>query len=316
MFSYLFRTVLLSFSIFWRMVLVIPFYITFAACFAFGALFVPVSGLVIFAAVGNTALAVLALTAIIAIAFTMISIIANIIAIRAGLSARDAWGLPDFVRLLKVGFQYSVFHTFVALFVLGLAGGVLIVLHLSGVVSGMVEVNKINPNDLTTLLNLHPAVLSIVGVATLILYVILAAMQTPLAAAAHGVTMKAHQPDFFYGFGDRFILQFIIVVVTNTGLALLQVYNLIAAIPLVLYQVIAGEGLPPAVTAAFRSMDVVLTVGGILLFGIWLFSLLNAAATQSYLDLRARREAEASAVIVAQRADPNDLRNLRDSRMR
>ncbi len=316
MFSYLFRTFTLSLSIFWRMVLVLPFYITFAVCVAFGALFVPVSGLLIAAAVGATAFAIMALTAMIAIAFSMINIIANIIAIRAGLSARDAWGLPDFIRLIKVGFQYSLFHTFVALFVLGLAGGVLIVLHLSGVVAGMAEVNKIDPNDLTTLLNLHPAVLTIVGVATLILYIILAAMQTPLAAAAHGVTMKAHQPDFFYGFGDRFVIQFIIVVVTNTGLAVLQIFNLLAAIPLLLYAIIAGDGVPPAVSAAFGSWEVVLTVGGILLFGIWLFSLLNAAATQSYLDLRARREAEDSAVVIAQRADPNDLRNLRDSRMR
>jgi hypothetical protein len=316
MFTYIFRTFILSFSIFWRMVLVIPVYITFATCFAFGALFVPMSGLMIAAVAGLTALAILAMTAIMTIAFTMISVIANIIAIRAGLSARDAWGPPDFIRLLKVGFQYSVFHTFVALFVLGLAGGALIVLHLSGVVVGMAELNKINPNDPVSLSSLHPAVLVIVGLAVLILYVIMAAMQTPLAAAAHGVNMKAHQPDFFYGFGDRFVIQFIIVVVTNTALMVLQVYNLIAAIPIVLYATIAGDGVPPEVRVAFGSMETVLAVGGLLLFGIWLISLLNAAATQSYLDLAGRRAAAAAEVVVAQRIDPDTLRDLRQSRMR
>jgi hypothetical protein len=316
MLSYLFRTLMLSLSIFWRMVLVIPVYITFATCFAFGALFIPLSGLMIAAVAGLTAPALLAMTALLLIAFTMISVIANIIAIRAGLSARDAWGPPDFIRLLKVGFQYSLFHTLASLFILGLATGALIVLHLSGVVEGMAELNRINPNDLTTLQNLHPAVLTIAGLASLILYIIMAAMQTPLAAAAHGVNMKAHQPDFFHGFGDRFIIQFIIVVVTNTALMVLQVYNLIAAIPFVLYAIIAGDGVPPHVRVAFASMDTVLVVGGLMLFGIWLISLLNAAATQSYLDLTRRRAAAEAVVVAAQRADPDELRGLRQSRMR
>ncbi len=316
MFSYLFRTFTLSLSIFWRMVLVIPVYVTVAISVAFGALFVPVSGLMIAGALGATAFAIIVTTALVAIVFTMVSIIANIIAIRAGLSARDAWGMPDLVRLIKVGFQYSLFHTFAALFVLSLAGGVLIVLHLTGVVVGMAEVNKINPNDPASLLALHPAVLTIVGIAAAILYIILAAMQTPLAAAAHGVTMKAHQPDFFYGFGDRFFVQLIVVVVTNTLLAVLQVYALIAAIPLVLLSLLNGDGLPVYVRVALQSTDGMLLTGGILLFGIWLFSLLNAAATQSYLDLAARREREATAVIVAQRADPDELRRLRDARMK
>jgi hypothetical protein len=295
---------------------VLPIYITFAVCFAFGLLFVPVSGLMIAAVAGAPAFAIITMTALIAIAFTMINIIANIIAIRAGLSARDAWGPPDFIRLLKVGFQYSLFHTLVALFVLGLAAGALIVLHLSGVVVGMAEVNKIDPNDPASLLTLHPAVLTITGVAFGVLYLILTAMQTPLAAAAHGVNMKAHQPDFFYGFGDRFLVQLPIVLGTNLAIGLLQIYNLIAAIPLVLFAIVAGDGIPPEVRAAFASPELLLIVGGLLLFGIWLISLLNAAATVSYLDLAARRMAEATAVVAARRADPDELRNLRQSRLK
>jgi hypothetical protein len=316
MFSYLFRTFTLSLSIFWRMVLVIPVYITFAACFAFGALFVPVSGLMIAAVAGATAFGIIGITALITIAFTMITMIANIIAIRAGLSARDAWGPPDFIRLLKVGFQYSLFHTLMALFMLGIAAGALIILHLSGVVVGMAEVNKINPNDPASLLNLHPSVLTIAGVAFAVLYVMLTAMQAPLAAASHGITLKAHQPDFFHGFGARFWVQLPIVVGANAGLGLLQVYNMIAAMPFVLYAVVAGDGLPPAVLAILSSPEDALQVGGILLFGIWLLSLQNAAATVAYLDFAARREAEETAVVVAQRADPDDLRNLRQSRMK
>ena len=111
-------------------------------------------------------------------------------------------------------------------------------------------------------------------------------------------------------------MQLPIVVGVNIGLGLLQVYNLIAAIPLLLYAVIAGDGLPPAVRAALTSPDIVLMTAGILLFGIWLFSLQNAAATVSYLDFTKQREAAATAVVVAQRADPDDLRNLRNSRMK
>ncbi len=316
MISYLIRTVGLSLSIFWRMVLVIPIYITFAICLAFGVLFVPVSGLVLAGALGATAFAIIIATALIAIAFTMITIIANIIAIRAGLSARDAWGPPDLIRLLKVGFQYSLFHTLVTLFVLGLAGGVLIVLHLSGIVVGLVELGKINPNDPASLLTLHPSVLVTAGVAVAVIYIVLTAMQTPLAAASHGVNMKAHQPDFFYGFGDRFLVQLPIVVATNMGLALLQVYNMIVALPFILLSVLNGDGIPAPLRLALGSVEQVLLAGGILLFGIWLLSLLNAAATVSYLDLAKRRLAEATAVVVAQRADPDDLRSLRQSRMK
>ncbi len=315
MFSYIFRTLILSLSIFWRMVLVMPFYITFAVCAAFGVLFVPISGLMIAGALGASAFAIILATALVAIAFTMINIIANIVAIRAGLSARDAWGLPDFIRLIKVGFQYSVFHTFVTLFILSFAAGALIVLHLTGTLDGMAEVSKISPNDPASLAALHPAVLAITGVAVVLMYIVLAAMQTPLAAASHGVTIKAHQPDFFYGFGDRFFIQFVIVVVTNILLTVLQIYTMLASIPLLLLSLLNGDGVAMAMFQAL-GVERAATVGGILLFGIWLFSLLNAAATQSYLDLVARREREAAVVVVAQRADPNDLRDLRASRMK
>jgi hypothetical protein len=286
------RSIPLSFSVFWRFLVVLP-------------LFAPIALAVV--------LSLSLILPFLAGVFSSIAMaFAALLAIRGGLQARGASLTPVFRRLLVSSIQWGLFET-VVYAVIGISIGLALWLATPFGPSELSDlVRQADPDVGLEFLTSSPAVLAIGLGGLCLIYGLSLSFSVPKAAAAYSAGEKVRPLDFFWGFGTSFFS--LAVVMIAAGVIALFSGALFGTAALVGYgfgHVVAWitQGRPPAMPAPGLAM-----LAGLALIQIWTYCWFYAACALAFLRQLDRVEAEPGAERIVPQAEPVDVRALRKSR--
>lgn len=287
------RSIPLSFSVFWRFLVVLP-------------LFLPVAGVLVL--VYSLFLPFLAaFFAQIAIAFAMM------LALRGAYQARGVSGVSVFGRLFVAALKWGFFEAFVYLligFAMALAFWALAVMDLEQIGALLASPE---PPALRDLLSASPVVLGIGIVGTGLIYGLSVAFMVPKAAAGYAAGNAAEPLDFFWGFGTGFVSLALVMLAAAaisylTGAMAGAAELLLHSVAVVSDWATGTEGDQPLPVAALALL------AGLVLLQIWTFCWTYAAAAEAFLQRHARIAEARAAERVLPLSDPEELRALRKSR--
>jgi len=298
------RTILLSLSVFWRMLIIMPLFFLIVGALSFAiAMYVPIIG--VFIASIMVAISVMFL---------------SFLCLRAGLAATAGVGPMDFGRLVAASIKYGLFLTIISGIAGLMASGIIAVLYKNGFRDAAAGLGQYYTTGASDLLSLNPAFLIGLGfyiIATSALY---AAMVIPMTATAAAKPGDA-KPDFFEGAGVNFIslvILFLIASILTTQLGaigkgvvfLFSMAELVMTGGLVEWaDAASSEGLELAGT-----ISELLVSFGFLMLAIWLYCLQYSGGVIAYLNFRDRVENTRQGRVRATQSDPEAARNLRKNR--
>ena len=315
---YILRAFPFSFAILWRYALVFP--IVFVVLAIYGGIAVLLALLL--------GLASPALAALVAMSFGLAaSVIPAMVGTRLGLQARGVRPRNNYIGLMGPAIGYGLFEGFCLLIVFAVSLGVL----LFSVSVSFPDMLKLaaQGNDVlfARLLEANaPATLAVIGVASLWMISIRAALLVPFAGASidKDPNGKPHTP--FYGFGSGFWSILILVILSYAGMALIgPVVGLIAGW--------AGYGdvltaAAAQVTDAATDREVAaigveffIAFGVFSLISLWIYSLQCAGAALVFLRHKQAYDMEFETYQDGQQKDldpimpKTDMRALLQSRM-
>lgn len=310
------RALPFSFSILWRMLLVLPFVAIFAVICWVVSLF-----MIMFFAVISPVVAIVLMIVVSIVTFSSVSILPTLVGMRLALESQGVQPKNTYGRLVLPTFGY------------GLIEGLLVVLVIVAfafvLASGspltfndiFMDPNGFSESDVAPILTENPSLFLIGFLGVFIaIAAIRAALLGPLAGASVGCDPDGQPHTPLYGFGSRFLSLLIVVIVAWSGLfvsgfviaALAGALGLEAEFQAMLLQ---SEMLIYTYDFSQLTWGVGLWIAFTILIWVWAQSYQAAGAAMAYLD----KTVVCKAIVVEQtqvaKMSDDDLRNLWKSRM-
>ena len=301
----------LSFAILWRFIIVLPFLLIFLAAYVtFTVVWGFFFGLI---SIFFTILLILALTFVMALIPTMVGT-------RLGLQAKGETVRGNYGGVFKAALGYGAFEAAARLVLTFGASGLVVLLtpDLTADNFWIVLAGTVEPA-----LNRETS-MSGSTIAFLITTLLFAALRAALLPAFAGAAGRGdpgsafHTP--FSGFGSSFIWLFLLIIITYILPFVLIPLGVLGVIEYGLTGPFVDRflALQPVLMGtqdyAFAMIDLYV-IGGIVIFGLWLFSLQCAGAVLAFSKRRVTYQAQKAADQEVERLDPDELRELVRSRM-
>ena len=304
MFAFFSRTTLLSFSVFFRMLIIMPFFFLIVGALLFAFIYyVPLLGPL-----------VAGITVSISIMFL------NFLCLRAGLAASVGVGQMDIGRLIGASIKYGLFLALISMFFGLLVAGFIAILQKYGFVNASSQMGILYSSGYSDLFALDPVFLLTIGFFFVATSAVYAAMVVPMAATA-AAEPEDTKLDFFGGAGSNFVpllILFLAISAISTGFGVLAkgFAFLFSALG---YAVTGGftEWTSAAASNGLilaGSMPELLIFFGFLMLAIWLYCLQYSGGVIAYLNHRQRDEDIRQERMHVAQSDPEVIRNLRKSR--
>ncbi len=311
MLSFLMRTFVLSFSIFWR---ALP-------CWAllFGILYA------LFSFLSSSPLIFLFL---LMLAFGTLAVYMIFVHIRSGLIVADEVTPTDLGKLFKRSFKFFRFYALIN----GIFGGLSLLMFYVASNLGIFDFELLenvifsgSDEDIMTFYAelMHPAAYAYFAFMQVLSQLFYGALAVPMAANAHACTPKGRDVEIFWGFGAKVIRMFLLNLVSGTLIvALVAVYVfLLLTMPifdgLTILQFEDIEDIAAPTNIASYAMLAALVLFPIAGF-VWMVSLWCAGATVCFMDHRDKLQAAKDFEMARVYEKPmsiDELRALRNSRM-
>lgn len=286
------RSIPLSFSVFWRFLVVLP-------------LFAPIALAVV--------LSLSLILPFLAGIFSSIAMtFAALLAIRGGMQARGVSLTPVFGRLMVSSIQWGLFETIVyAVIMISIGLALWLATPIDPSELGDV-VRQADPDVGLELLTSSPAVLAIGLGGLCLIFGLSVSFSVPKAAAAYSAGVKVRPLEFLWGFGTS-IFSLAVVMIAAGVISLLSgaVFGTAALVGYGFGHAVAWitQGRPPAEPP----VSLVVLVG-LALVQIWTYCWFYAACTLAFLRRLERVEADRGNEPIVPQAEPVDVRELRKSR--
>lgn len=311
MLSFLMRTFVLSFSIFWR---ALPCWaLLFAVLYA------------LFSFLSSSPFIFLFL---LMLAFGTLTVYMLFVHIRSGLIVADEVTPTDLGKLFKRSFKFFRFYAMVNGIFAGLSLVAFVMAARIGIFNLEIAQEAVlsgTDEDLTAFSNelMHPAAYAYFVVMQIVSQMFYAAFAVPMAANAHACTPKARDCEVFWGFGAYTLRMFLLNLVAGTIITVLIVAYVFLLFTMPVFDgmaVLQLESLEDIVMPS--SIGSYVMLAGLVLLPIigfvWMVSLWCAGATICFMDHRARLQAAKDQEMARVYVEPmsvEDLRALRMSRM-
>lgn len=291
----IFQSFFLSFSTFWRYLIVMPFVVGIAFVLILGFMFIfPLVAILI---------------------YLVASTFSALIAIRGALAAKGVFGEPVLSRLLTASLGYGLLQTF--FYLLMYFAAILVVM-----IIGIYELEDVNQalmsgdtDNLKQLFYSHPMMMSVAIGTLLAVNAFSCALLVPMSASAYSASRKAKPLDFFWGFGASFISLSIVLIFVNliafgTDVYTKSVEFISYGIMYAMTKLTGARGLFTPVEA-----DEIIIMAFCFLASVWLFCWQYAAGALAFLKRREKIEQRKVAESSGPVEHPVDLAELRKSRL-
>lgn len=289
---FILETLIFSLSVLWRFLIIVPVFavVSLAIMVGLGFVFLPLAGIL----------------------FPILATLAGLIAVRCGLAALGYGSSPVPGRLVGASLKFTFFQILVYLVMMLIAGLLIAVLNLYGVpgIADILQDFEVSSWQYVLAENKRLAAI-LVGLVMFIL-AFHTCLLVPVAAAASGAGEGARQYDFFFGFGSSFVVLFIITTVA-TGISYTvgdspKTDLMYTKLTFFVFSFFTDIRTPQISEAEWLQM------GAYALFAIWLFCWQYGAATLAFVRYRLAVEEEFRSEHAVEKADPEELRDLRKSR--
>jgi hypothetical protein len=274
----------LSLKTLWRYLFLLPFLTALTIAVTYVAAYIPIIGLIVPG---------------------VMSVLCTLAGLRCALNAYGHDSDLDLGKLIRASFWYFVLGIVIGLVATVLVAGLGQVASLTG--SG--NVGPGSGDGSFGMLEIGVLVLALVGL------LFMSAMAVPMTAAAATATVRGSQSDLFWGFGSGTVSIAIVWVLGTIGCALLFfAFHEVVAVFVIL------QGDVSELTRIFLALphkEVVIPVMiGSLLFVVWTTCWFFATSVLAWDRTRTQQVAKVRKVVAAPRMSAEDLRALREARMR
>jgi hypothetical protein len=269
------RSLVLSFSVFWRLLIVMPVVIpiTMVVAFAFSLVFFPLANLFV----------------------TIAQVFIGMIGIRAGMQALGAWNPPSLEKLILTSLKWGLLCFVLGLMIGIVAGVTVFALEGEGAWRQLQSALLANSGNLWWTLATSGTPLGWIVVGTIaLIYAIGAALMVPMAASAHAASEKAQRLDVFWSFGASFPAMLVVLIGSAAVAAACGALFLSHAV--VQDALIAAAAWLDGASPAAVPVDAMLRIAALLLVELWTYAWIFAAASLAFV--RRRDEAAADSAVV------------------
>lgn len=276
----------LSLKTLWRYLFLLPFLTALTIAVTLAAALIPIIGLIVPG---------------------VMSVLCTLAGLRCALKAAGHDSDLDLGKLVRASFWYFVLGIVVGLVVTALIVGL-------GMVAALTDGGgaAAQSNDSP----IGGGILAIGGLATVLAYLLLmCAMAVPMTAAAATATIRGTQSDIFWGFGSGVISLAIVSVLGFLGnAAIFLAFHQVIGLFVILESDVSDLG---QTFLALPHLEIVIPVMiGSILFAIWTTCWFFATAVLAWEREKAGHTAQVRQAASAPRVSAEDLRALRESRMR
>ncbi len=274
----------LSFKTLWRYLFLLPFLTALTAAATLVTGFIPIIGLIVPG---------------------VMSVLCTLAGLRCALNARGHDGEVDLGKLVRASFGYFVLGIVVSLVMAVPVVGL-------GLVASLTDSGTVGPSSGESGFGIGEIGVLVLALASLLF---MCAMAVPMTAAAATATVRGSQSDLFWGFGSGTVSLAIVWVLCSIGCALLffAFHEMVAMF--VILQSDVSELVKLFLGLQHKEIVIPFMIGSIL-FVVWTSCWFFATAVLGWEREKRKQTAQVRKAAHVPRVSADDLRALRESRMR